>query len=79
VATRLVVPSLGTEVTEGVVVEWLKQPGERVASGDPVVVIGTPKLNLEVEAPVAGTIGEILKEVDDIVEVGATLATIDEA
>ena len=78
-ATRLVVPSLGTEVTEGMVVEWLKQPGERVAPGDPVVVIGTPKLNLEVEAPVAGMIAEILKEVDEVVEVGATLATIDEA
>jgi len=79
VATKLVVPSLGTEVTEGIVVEWLKQPGERVAAGDPVVVIGTPKLNLEVEAPVAGTIAEILKEVDEVVEVGATLATINEA
>ena len=78
-ATKLVVPSLGTEVTEGIVVEWLKQPGERVAAGDPVVVIGTPKLNLEVEAPVAGMIAEILKEVDEIVEVGATLATINEA
>lgn len=78
-ATKLVVPSLGTEVTEGIVVEWLKQPGERVAAGDPVVVIGTPKLNLEVEAPVAGTIAEILKEVDEVVEVGATLATINEA
>jgi pyruvate/2-oxoglutarate dehydrogenase complex dihydrolipoamide acyltransferase (E2) component len=79
VATKLVVPSLGTEVTEGIVVEWLKQPGERVASGEPVVVIGTPKLNLEVEAPVAGTIAEILKEIDEVVEVGATLATINEA
>ena len=78
-ATKLVVPSLGTEVTEGVVVEWLKKPGDRVASGDPVVVIGTPKLNLEVEAPVAGTMAEILKEVDEIVEVGTTLAVISEA
>jgi pyruvate/2-oxoglutarate dehydrogenase complex dihydrolipoamide acyltransferase (E2) component len=44
-----------------------------------VVVIGTPKLNLEVEAPVSGTIAEILREVDEVVEVGATLATINEA
>ena len=78
-ATNLVVPSLGTETTEGMVVEWLKKPGDPVAMGDPVVVIGTPKLNLEVEAPVSGTIAEILKEVDEVVEVGATLATISEA
>jgi 2-oxoglutarate dehydrogenase E2 component (dihydrolipoamide succinyltransferase) len=79
VATTLVVPSLGTEITEGIVVEWLKKPGEPVALGDPVVMIGTPKLNLEVEAPVSGRLAEILKEVDEIVEVGAALATIDDA
>ena len=77
-ATRLVVPDLGNEITEAIVVEWLKKPGEHVAAGDPVVMIGTPKLNLEVEAPVAGTVAELLKEVDEVVEIGATLATIDE-
>jgi 2-oxoglutarate dehydrogenase E2 component (dihydrolipoamide succinyltransferase) len=78
VTTKLVVPSLGNEITEAIVVEWLKKPGERVAVGEPVVMIGTPKLNLEVESPVAGTVGELLKEVDEIVEIGGTLATIDE-
>jgi 2-oxoglutarate dehydrogenase E2 component (dihydrolipoamide succinyltransferase) len=77
--TKIVVPSLGTEITEGVVVEWLKQPGDPVAVGEPVVVIGTPKLNLEVEAPVAGSLGDHAVAVDDIVEVGATLAEIAEA
>jgi 2-oxoglutarate dehydrogenase E2 component (dihydrolipoamide succinyltransferase) len=75
-ATRVVVPSLGTEITEGVVVEWLKRPGDAVAAGEPIVVIGTPKLNLEVEAPVAGTLGSQLVAVDDIVEVGAPLVEI---
>jgi 2-oxoglutarate dehydrogenase E2 component (dihydrolipoamide succinyltransferase) len=75
---KLVVPSLGTEITEGVVVEWLKQVGDRVAAGEPVVVVGTPKLNLEVEAPVAGTLSLALVAVDDIVEVGAALAEITE-
>jgi 2-oxoglutarate dehydrogenase E2 component (dihydrolipoamide succinyltransferase) len=78
-ATNLVVPDLGTEIAEGIVVEWLKQVGDVVALGEPVVVIGTPKLNLEVEAPVSGTITETLAAIDDIVEVGATLAVIEEA
>jgi pyruvate/2-oxoglutarate dehydrogenase complex dihydrolipoamide acyltransferase (E2) component len=78
-ATKVVVPSLGTEITEGVVVEWLKQVGDVVAIGEPMVVVGTPKLNLEVEAPVAGRVSEVLSGVDDIVEVGATLAMIEEA
>ena len=49
---KVVVPSLGTEATEGVVMEWLKRQGDAVSAGDPLLVIGTPKLNLEVEAPV---------------------------
>ncbi|MBN9023701.1 MAG: biotin-binding protein [Rhizobiales bacterium] len=77
-SVKLVVPSLGTEVTEGMVVEWLKSVGDRVEKGDPVVVIGTPKLNLEVEAPVAGILTEAGAEVDEVVEVGATLGAIDE-
>ena len=58
-SVKLVVPSLGTEVTEGMVVEWLKSVGDKVEKGDPIVVIGTPKLNLEVEAPVSGVVLEI--------------------
>jgi 2-oxoglutarate dehydrogenase E2 component (dihydrolipoamide succinyltransferase) len=77
-SVKLVVPSLGTEVTEGIVVEWLKAVGEIVKQGEPVVVVGTPKLNLEVEAPVTGVLSEMSVGIDDVVEVGATLGIIDE-
>ena len=77
-SVKLVVPSLGTEVTEGLVVEWLKSVGDKVTKGEPVVVIGTPKLNLEVESPVNGVLTEAGADVDDVVEVGATLGAIDE-
>jgi pyruvate/2-oxoglutarate dehydrogenase complex dihydrolipoamide acyltransferase (E2) component len=75
---KVVVPSLGTEATEGVVVEWLKQQGDTVSAGDPLLVIGTPKLNLEVEAPVSGTLVLVSAALDEIVEVGATLGEIAE-
>ena len=77
-SVKLVVPSLGTEVTEGIVVEWLKSVGEMIEKGEPIVVIGTPKLNLEVEAPVTGVLSKTDAEVDEVVEVGATLGVIDE-
>jgi pyruvate/2-oxoglutarate dehydrogenase complex dihydrolipoamide acyltransferase (E2) component len=77
-SVKLVVPSLGTEVTEGIVGEWLKAVGEMVKEGEPVVVVGTPKLNLEVEAPVTGVLSEMNAGIDDVVEVGATLGIIDE-
>ncbi|MCB1500856.1 MAG: hypothetical protein KDK07_13875 [Bauldia sp.] len=78
-SVKLVVPSLGTEATEGIVVEWLKAVGDAVQAGEPVVVVGTPKLNLEVEAPVAGILTEASAEIDEVVEVGAVLGMIDES
>jgi pyruvate/2-oxoglutarate dehydrogenase complex dihydrolipoamide acyltransferase (E2) component len=75
----ITVPALGNEVEEGVVVEWLKKPGDKVVAGEPIVVIGTPKLNFEVEAPVSGVLGEPLAVADEIVPVGAMLSTIDES
>lgn len=78
-SVKLVVPSLGTEATEGIVVEWLKAVGDPVKAGEPVVVVGTPKLNLEVEAPVAGVLSEASAEIDEVVEVGAVLGAIDES
>lgn len=76
--TKVVVPALGNEIEEGAVVEWLKGVGDTIAAGEPLVVIATPKLNLEVESPVAGRVAELCCAVDDLVEVGSTLATIEE-
>ena len=74
--TPLVMPQLGVDIEEGQVESWLKQPGDAVAKGEFVVVITTPKINLEVESPVAGVLKQIVVEVDDIAKVGATLAII---
>ncbi len=73
---EFVVPSLGVEINEGVVREWLKHPGDAVAIGDLIVVIGTTKLDMEVESPFAGVLGEAQAHVDDLVSVGDVLAII---
>jgi pyruvate/2-oxoglutarate dehydrogenase complex dihydrolipoamide acyltransferase (E2) component len=75
--SAITVPALGNEITEGIIVEWLKSAGDTVEAGETVVVIGTPKLNLDVEAPVSGKLLARCGEVDDIVEVGAVLGMIE--
>ena len=77
-SVKLVVPSLGTEVTEGIVVEWLKSVGEMVKEGEPVVVIGTPKLNLEVEAPVTGASVAIFYASGVVFAISASVITLRE-
>ncbi|MBN8999841.1 MAG: lipoyl domain-containing protein [Rhizobiales bacterium] len=75
----VLLPQLGNEITEAQVDEWLKRPGESVAEGEQIVVITTPKLTMEIEAPASGTLKAILVPADELAEVGATLAIIEAA
>ena len=69
-------PSLGADMDEGTVIEWLVKPGDTVHKGDPVAVVDTAKAAVEVETFAGGTIEEILVPVGERVEVGTPLATI---
>src|SRR5438309_187346 len=75
-AAEIKVPSLGESVTEATVAKWLKRPGEAVAIDDPVAELETDKITLEVYAPAAGTLAEILAEEGANVPVGAVLGRI---
>jgi 2-oxoglutarate dehydrogenase E2 component (dihydrolipoamide succinyltransferase) len=59
-AIDIKVPTLGESVTEASVGRWLKQAGDTVAMDDPLVEIETDKVTLEVNAPVAGTLQDIV-------------------
>src|SRR5215470_3923146 len=73
------VPSLGESVTEATIAKWLKRAGELVALDEPVAELETDKITLEVYAPSAGTLAEILAEEGANVPVGAVLGRITEA
>jgi 2-oxoglutarate dehydrogenase E2 component (dihydrolipoamide succinyltransferase) len=75
-ATEIKVPSLGESITEATVLKWLKRPGEAVAVDEPVAELETDKVTLEVPAPAAGTLAEILAEEGTNVPVGAVLGRI---
>jgi 2-oxoglutarate dehydrogenase E2 component (dihydrolipoamide succinyltransferase) len=72
------VPNLGESVTEATVAKWLKRPGEAVAVDEPVVELETDKVTLEVPAPAAGTLAEILADEGANLPVGAVLGRISE-
>jgi 2-oxoglutarate dehydrogenase E2 component (dihydrolipoamide succinyltransferase) len=77
-ATEIKVPSLGESVTEATVSKWLKRPGEAVAIDEPIAELETDKITLEVYAPAAGTLAEILADEGANVPVGAVLGRIAE-
>jgi multifunctional 2-oxoglutarate metabolism enzyme len=70
----IVMPQMGESVTEGTILEWRKQPGDRVDADETVVEISTDKVDAEVPASAAGTITELLAEPGDTVTVGQVIA-----
>lgn len=71
------VPSMGDSIVEGTIVDLPVAPGEYVQTDDVVVILETDKVSVDVRAPYAGALVEILGEIDDIVEVGSNLFRID--
>ncbi|MER6630280.1 dihydrolipoamide acetyltransferase family protein [Streptomyces sp. NPDC000987] len=69
-------PSLGADMDEGTLLEWLVSPGDPVRRGDPVAVVETAKSTIEVECFETGTMTELLVEPGTTVPVGTPLALI---
>jgi pyruvate/2-oxoglutarate dehydrogenase complex dihydrolipoamide acyltransferase (E2) component len=77
--TPILLPKAGMNMAEATIVAWRKSPGERVEQGEPVVAVETDKVEMEIEAPVSGVLREVLIDVDEDAQVGATLGLIEPA
>jgi 2-oxoglutarate dehydrogenase E2 component (dihydrolipoamide succinyltransferase) len=76
--TEIRVPTLGESVTEATISRWFKKAGDAVAVDEPLVELETDKVTIEVPAPSAGTLGEIVAKDGETVAVGALLGQIKE-
>jgi pyruvate dehydrogenase E2 component (dihydrolipoamide acetyltransferase) len=69
-------PSLGSDMVEGKLLEWKVKPGDRVKRGDVVAVVDTTKAAIDVEIWQEGTVHELLVQPGTKVPVGAVLALL---
>jgi 2-oxoglutarate dehydrogenase E2 component (dihydrolipoamide succinyltransferase) len=76
--TEIRVPTLGESVTEATIGRWFKKAGDSVAVDEPLVELETDKVTIEVPAPSAGTLSEIVAADGTTVAVGALLGQITE-
>ncbi|QED49886.1 2-oxoglutarate dehydrogenase complex dihydrolipoyllysine-residue succinyltransferase [Cytobacillus dafuensis] len=76
---EIVVPELAESITEGTIAQWLKQPGDQVSKGDYLLELETDKVNVEIISEFSGVLKEQLKAEGDNVNVGETIAIIDES
>ncbi|KZY03410.1 MULTISPECIES: 2-oxoglutarate dehydrogenase complex dihydrolipoyllysine-residue succinyltransferase [unclassified Sulfitobacter] len=72
----VMVPTLGESVTEATVATWFKKVGDTVAQDEMLCELETDKVSVEVPAPAAGTLGEILAEEGSTVQANGKLAVI---
>ena len=76
---ELKIPAAGESVSEVEIGSWLKQKGDSVQRDEPVVVLESEKASMELPAPAAGTITELLKKTGDIAKVGEVIAYLEPA
>jgi 2-oxoglutarate dehydrogenase E2 component (dihydrolipoamide succinyltransferase) len=72
----LVMPKLGESIMEATILKWHKQPGDTIALDETVLEIATDKVDSEVPSTAAGTIQEILFNVNEVVPIGTVIARI---
>ena len=74
--TDVVMPRMGETINEGTVNVWYKAEGDPVTEGEPLLEIGTDKVDTDIPAPVSGTLAEIRVAQDETVPVGTVIAVI---
>jgi 2-oxoglutarate dehydrogenase E2 component (dihydrolipoamide succinyltransferase) len=75
-AVNIVVPEMGESIVDARVTRWLKQPGEAVVAGEPLVELETDKVDVEVSAPQNGVLETVAHAAGTDVKIGEVLGTI---
>src|SRR5882724_7345031 len=74
----VLMPQMGESIAEGTLSKWLKKLGDEVKRDEPLFEISTDKVDTEIPAPNAGTMGEILVPEGTTVQVNTIVGRIDE-
>src|SRR4051794_3706159 len=72
----VVMPQMGVSVSEGTIVKWVKQVGERIEADETLLEISTDKVDTEIPSPGSGVVQEILVPEGETVAVGTRIAVI---
>ena len=75
-ASEIVLPQWGMEMQDGTIVRWLKQEGDTVAEGEPIVEVETAKLQTELESTASGILSRIVAQEGEIVPIRGVLCVI---
>jgi pyruvate/2-oxoglutarate dehydrogenase complex dihydrolipoamide acyltransferase (E2) component len=72
----VLLPAMGTSITEGTIIGWSKSVGDTVSADEPLCEVTTDKVDTECPSPSAGVLTEILVQVGETVDVGTVIARL---
>lgn len=75
-STRVIIPQVGQSIAEATIVKWFKNAGDHVEKGEPLVEIGTDKINTEIPSPESGIVQKVLVPEGETVPVLTEIAII---
>ncbi|MGA6828799.1 dihydrolipoamide acetyltransferase family protein [Nitrospira sp. NS4] len=75
---EFVMPTLGSDMTEGTLIEWKKKAGDRVSKGEIIAEVDTEKAAIEIESFHTGIIEQLLAKPGETIPVGKVMAIIRE-
>lgn len=73
---EVTLPKLGESIMNATIVQWFKQEGDEVKKDEPLLEVSTDKVNSEIPSPVSGIVKTIYAQVDEQLNVGERLASI---
>jgi 2-oxoglutarate dehydrogenase E2 component (dihydrolipoamide succinyltransferase) len=77
-SSNIVVPEMGESIVDARIAKWLRQEGDAVSVGEPLVELETDKVDVEVAAPQSGVLASIVHKDGADVKIGDVLGTIEE-
>ncbi len=78
-ASNIIMPKQGLQMTEGTIIKWLKKEGETVNEGEPLFEMETDKLTITIDSTATGTLLKIVHGEGDLVPITETIAIVGEA
>ncbi|WP_303865021.1 dihydrolipoamide acetyltransferase family protein [Alkalibaculum bacchi] len=77
-ATKVIMPKQGLQMTEGTIIRWIISEGDQIELGQPLFEIETDKVNIEIESPASGTLLKIIVSEGETVPITETVAIVGE-
>jgi pyruvate dehydrogenase E2 component (dihydrolipoamide acetyltransferase) len=75
-AQEIVLPQWGMEMQDATIIRWLKQEGDPIREGEPLVEVETAKIETEMESPASGVLAHILAPEGATVPIRTVLAIV---